>query len=278
MSIRVVTDSTCDLPQEDVKRHGITVVPMYINAGERGYLDAVEMSRDEFYRRLPEWDPAPTTGIPSPDVFQQVYRQLAREGATHILSIHLSSSLSGVVGVAQAAAEQTPSVPVTVVDSRQLSLGLGFLLPAAAQAAAAGRTAREILEMLKSQIARTHVFAALDTLEYLRRSGRMGSAMARLGSILRIRPLLKMFEGQPLAERVRTHEGAVRRMIELLKERAPFEKMSLVYTDALEKAEALRERLAEFLPSPDVAMVQVTPVIGAHVGPGAVGVAAVSTA
>ncbi|MGD2057803.1 MAG: DegV family protein [Anaerolineales bacterium] len=276
MTIRIVTDSTCDLPDELIQKYGITVVPLFINVGEQGYLDGVELTREQFYERLPDWDPPPTTATPSPETFIDVYNRLAQEGASAILSIHISISLSATVDVARVAAERTSSVPVTVLDSRQLSLGTGFLVERAAQAAAAGKSMEEILEILDDQIGRTHVFAALETLEFLRRSGRMNGAIAGIGSLLQIKPLLKMYEGEPTSERVRTSNGASKRLLELLEEKKPFERLALVHTHADEKARALLDQVKAKLPEGKIASVDITPVIGAHIGPGAVGFTVIS--
>jgi DegV family protein with EDD domain len=277
MSTRIVTDSTCDLPEELVAEHDITVVPLYINAGSQSYLDGVDISRQELYERLPEYDPPPTTAAPGPETFRQAYERLAAEGATEILSIHISISLSNILEVAQLAAKETSAIPVTVLDSRQLSMGLGFLVLAAARAAAAGRAMGEIVAQLKEQISRTHVFAALDTLEFLRRSGRMNWAMAGLGSLLQIKPLLKMYDGDPTSERIRTSGRAARRLIELVSEVSPMEKLALVHTNAAERAKALWDKARHLFPQIDDPLsVEVTPVIGAHIGPGAVGFACVA--
>jgi DegV family protein with EDD domain len=190
MTIKIVTDSTCDLPSELIKMHNITVIPMFIIVGEQEYRDGIDLSRQEFYERLPQFHPSPTTAAPGPDIFRQVYERLASEGATEILSIHISIKLSGTVDISRQAARETSVVPVTVFDSRQLSLGTGFEVLTAAKAAAQGKSMLEIIEMLNDQISRTHVFAALDTLEFLRRSGRMNSAISRLGELLQIKPLL----------------------------------------------------------------------------------------
>jgi DegV family protein with EDD domain len=271
MTIRIVTDSTCDLPDEVIKNYGITVVPLYINVGEQGFLDGVELTRERFYAQLPGWDPPPTTATPSPESFQEVYQQLADGGASEILSIHISIALSATVDVARVAAENTSVVPVTVFDSRQLSLGTGFLVERAALEAEQGKSMNEIIEILDDQIARTHVFAALDTLEFLRRSGRMNGAVAGIGSLLQIKPLLKMYEGEPTSERVRTSNGASKRLLELLDERKPFERIALVHTHADEKARALLGEVQAELPEGEIPSVDITPVIGAHIGPGAVG-------
>jgi DegV family protein with EDD domain len=275
MTIRIVTDSTCDLPQASLDRYGIVVVPLYINFGAQGYQDGVEISREEFYQRLPQSDPLPTTATPGPDAFHQVYEALAAEGATEILSIHISINLSATVDSARVAAGETTSVPVTVFDSRQLSLGTGFLVERAAQAAQQGRSLNEIIALLEDQIARTHVFAALDTLEYLRRSGRMNGIVAGLGNLLQLKPILTMYEGQPGAERIRTRSRALGRVVHLLKEVGPLEKVALVHAHAPEQSELLRELAQPLLPAGELPSVEITPVIGTHIGPGAVGFACV---
>jgi DegV family protein with EDD domain len=193
-----------------------------------------------------------------------------------VLSIHISISLSAVVDVARLGAKETDTVPVTVLDSRQLSLGTGFLVLTAAKAAAEGRSMDEITPMLEEQALRTHVFAALDTLEFLRRSGRMSRVMASLGSVLQIKPLLKMYNGNPTAERVRTRKRATERLISLLSDLVPLEQVALVHTHTPDRAEELRQQVQHLLPEGEVPSVDITPVIGAHIGPGAVGFACIT--
>ena len=271
MAIQIVTDSTCDLPEAMIAQYGITVVPLYINFGDQSYLDGVELSRQEFYERLPDYESPPTTAVPGPEVLRQTYERLADEGATEVLSIHISISLSAVVDVARLGAKETEAVPVTVFDSRQLSLGTGFLVLTAAKAVAEGGSMDEIIPLLEEQVSRTHVFAALDTLEFLRRSGRMNRVMAGLGTVLQIKPLLRMYDGNPTAERVRTRERATQRLISLLSELVPLEQVALVHTHAPDRAEALRQRVQDLLPEGEIPSVDITPVIGAHIGPGAAG-------
>jgi DegV family protein with EDD domain len=275
MSIRIVTDSTCDLPEEIVAEYGITVVPLYINFGDKSYLDGVELSRAEFYERLPDCDPPPTTAIPGPQMFIQAYEQLAAEGATEILSLHISVNLSGTVNAARLAAEET-SVPVTVLDSGSLSMGVGFLAWTAAQAAVEGRSMDEIVALLEQQGQRTHVFAALDTLEFLRRSGRMNRVMAALGNWLQMKPLLKMHAGEATAERIRTTEHATERLISLLSDLVPLEKVALVHTHALDRVDELRQKAQHLLPEGELLSLDITPVFGTHLGPGALGFACVT--
>jgi len=276
MSIRIVTDSTCDLPEEAVTEHGITVIPVYINIGDKSYLDNVEISRREFYERLPEYDPPPKTSAPGLGAFVKAYERLAAEGATEILSIHISASLSAILNVAHSAAQAIRAARVTVFDSRQLTLGTGFLALAAASAAQAGHSMAEIVGLLKERVLRTYSFAALDTLEYLRRSGRMSRAQSSLGELLKIRPLLTMYDGEMTVERTRTFKRTLERLDTLVHSLAPLEELALLHANAREKAEALWEQFQHLVPElqrPFV--VEVTPAIGAHVGPGGVGLVCV---
>jgi DegV family protein with EDD domain len=204
MTVRIITDSTCDLPSGIISKLGIRVLPLHIHVGNHDYLDGIEMGREEFYQKLPTFVDNPTTAVPSPQKFRALYDDLADEGASEVLSIHISTKLSAVIDVARTAAKETTSVPVTVFDSQQLSLGTGFLVQTAAELALAGHSAKEILFALENQIMRTHVWAALDTLQFLRRSGRMNGLMSTLGEILQIKPILNMYDGNPGVERVRT--------------------------------------------------------------------------
>lgn len=277
MSVKIVTDSTCDLPDSIIAEHDISLVPLYINIGDESFVDGVDISREEFYRDLPSYDTPPMTASPAPETLRNIYQRLADEGATAILSIHISVSLSGTLNAARLAAREVTSIPVKVLDSDQLSMGTGFLVEAAAKAAEAGRSVGEIVDMVKEKTQRTHVFAALDTLEFLQRSGRMSWAVSRLGNLLKIKPLLKMNRGNPEVEKVRTHRRAMDRLVELVSDLGPLEELALVHTNAPEKLEELRERIKHLLPSDEEPIrTQATPVIGAHIGPGVVGVACVA--
>ena len=277
MKIGIVADSTCDLPQDIINKFDIRLVSLYLNFGDKGYLDGIEMSRKEFYDRLSTSDPLPTTAAPGQGAFLDVYQRLAEEGAEEILSIHISRSLSAMVEVAQSASNQFDQVPVTVFDSQQLSLGTGFIVQAAAEYAEKGNSLEEIVEFLIELSSRTYVFAALDTLEFLKRSGRMNRVVANLGNILRIKPILKMNKGQPTAERVRTRDRALKRVIQLTEELGSLEKLALVHTNAPDGAKELGERAKHLFPDERKPVsVDVTPVIGAHIGPGVVGFACVA--
>jgi DegV family protein with EDD domain len=276
MSIHIVTDSTCDLPEETVQKLGITVLPLNIHIGETAYKDGVDISREEFYRQLPALNPFPKTASPGPGGFEQLYQRLADQGAKAILSIHISESLSATVNEARIAAKQFTRIPVTVLDSTQLSLGTGYLAEKAAQLAAAGHSIEEILSELKEQMQRSYVFASLKTLEYLRRSGRMHSAVARIGEFIKLKPVLHMNMGKPVVHRTRTQKNATSLLLEWLEQYAPFEQLAIVHAGIQEEAETLRESIRAYWPESDVPVLQITPVLGAHLGIGALGFACIS--
>lgn len=275
MTVRILTDSTCDLPAETIQRLGIDVVRFYIHIGTREMVDGIDITREEFYHNLPTYEAHPTTAVPSHSKLQARYEALAAEGATEILSIHISETLSAILDVAKTAAETAP-VPVTVFDSRQLSLGTGFLVQTAAELAQAGRSVAEILPVLDDQIKRTFVAASLETLKFLRRGGRMERVVSTIGELLHIKPILKMNDGVSTVERFRTRQKAVARLIELLKAHAPFERIAFLHSGALETAQQLREEVRSLLPDTETWLEMINPVLGAHIGPGVVGFAAVS--
>jgi DegV family protein with EDD domain len=276
MTIKIVTDSACDLPEEVVQSLGITVVPLYINIGDKGFLDGVEITRKEFYANLPTFASHPTTAAPGMDSFTQVYQQLADEGAEQILSIHISRSLSGTIDVAESAAREFQEIPVLVRDSGQLSTGVGFQVETAARMAQDGETLEEIIKALDDLADRSIVAARLDTLEYLRRSGRMNRFMAGLGSLLQIKPILTMNNGLPKSERVRTARKAEARLVRILEACQPLERFALLHVNVPAEAEAFRSRIAHLIPAGEILSLEITPVIGSHIGAGAVGFAAVS--
>lgn len=276
MPVRIVTDSTCDLPASVVSALGIYVVPLYINIGSQSYLDGIDITREAFYQGLSNFAHHPTTAVPSPQKFRAVYNALAEEGANEVVSIHISSALSALVNVAQTAAQDTHSAAVTVIDSRQLSLGTGFLVERAALMARSGCSAAEIAAALRQLIRRTHVSAALDTLAYLRRSGRMNGLLSSLGELLQIKPILTMYDGQPGTERVRTRKNATRRLVEMVQACAPIEKIAFLHSGAVEQAHALMREVKDLLPGGDAWLEAINPVLGAHIGPGVVGFAAIS--
>jgi DegV family protein with EDD domain len=276
MTTRVITDSTCDLPASVVNDLDIRVVPLYIHVDGQDYLDGVDMTREEFYRGLPTFKEHPRTAVPSMLKFRSMFDSLADEGATEVLAIHISKTLSAVVDVAQSAAEETTSVPVTVFDSHQLSLGTGFLVQRAAELAQAGQSVKEILEKLDDQIRRTYVSAALDTLKFLRRSGRMNRVVSTIGELLDLKPILKMYNGVSGIEKVRTQKNAIKRLAEMLRSHEPFEKLALLYSGSVENVHSLMAEVRDLLPDAETWVEIINPVLGAHIGPGVFGFAGVT--
>ncbi|GAB4157234.1 MAG: DegV family protein [Candidatus Promineifilaceae bacterium] len=279
MTIKVVTDSTCDLPASLAAQHDITVIPAYINVGGRSYLDGVDLTRQQFYEALPTFTSPPTTAAPASGAFAQTYRNLAAAGADQILSLHVAGSLSGMLNAARLGSEEAADVPVTLFDSGQLSMGLGWLAVTAAQAARAGHTMAEITALLRQTQPRTHVFALLDTLEFLRRSGRVNWAQFGLGSLLNIKPIVKMHQSVLDIERIRTYRRAWQRLLDMLAQAAPLSHLAIVHTHAQAEAEALRAAVKNYHPADAIPpLVEVTPAIGSHIGPGAVGFACIRAA
>jgi len=276
MTIKIVTDSTCDLPAEVIRDLDVTVMPLYINIGDKGYLDGVDITRTEFYTNLPDYDTHPTTATPSIDAFKQVWQKLADAGASEILSIHISESLSATVNVARKAAEEFTHLPVTVRDSHQLSMGTGFQVEIAAKMAKQGKSMDQIQAELDDVMPRTFVTAGLDTLEFLKRSGRMNVFLANIGSLLQLKPILTMVRGIPGSEKVRTTKKAFQKLVAMLRKNLPIERFALVHTNAAEKAEEFKQQIADVLPKGKIFSMDITPVIGAHIGPGAVGFAIIA--
>lgn len=276
MAVRIVTDSTCDLPPDLVARYRIIVVPTCINVGDQSYLDGVEIGREEFYERLPVFASHPTTSAPSIGAFLQAYEQAVAEGATGIVAIHPPAELSGLFSVAQLASKEMRGLPVAVFDSRQVTLGMGSLVLAAARMAEAGRSAEEIVRALPERVRRTYVFGLFDTLEYLRRSGRLSRIQASLSSLLQIKPILTIFDGQITLERVRTRSVALTRMLGMVEALGPLEELSVAHAHAPDRAAALTALGQHLFPDGQPSLcVEVTPVLGVHFGPGAVGFVAV---
>lgn len=275
--IKIVTDSACDLSAELVEEYDITVVPVYVNIGNESYLDGVEITRKEFYTNLPNFKHHPTTSAPGIDSFVKTYKKLAENGATEVISIHVSASLSNVSNVARLASEAVEEIPVHALNSGQLTLGIGLLVIEAAKAAKAGKTSQEITSLLEELTKRTYTFAALDTLTFLRRSGRVSRLSAGLGTLLQVKPLLTMNNGVAGREMTRTRRRSLERVAEMARKVAPLEKLVYVHANAIDKVDELRRLTEDIYPAGQELIIgEVTPVIGAHIGPGAAGVVCIS--
>ena len=273
--IRIVTDSTADLPPELAAEWGITVVPCLVHFGRETFQEGVDLSHAEFYRRLAATPELPTTASPGPGVFATAYRQLAVE-TKQIVSIHLSSKLSAVYNAAHLGAEGIPGAEVAVVDSSTVSMGLGWLAVLAARAARMGRSLQEIVRLVEAVRPRVRVFALLDTLEYLRRGGRVSQLVAMLSALLSVKPMISVEEGDVLPlGRVRSRRKAVARLVSLVEELGPLAELAVLHSRARQAAEALADRLAAFFPRQRMVIAEVGTVIGTHVGPNGLGMACV---
>jgi DegV family protein with EDD domain len=272
--IVVVTDSTAYIPKEALGDFDIPVIPLWLIWGDERFRDGVDMEPQEFYERLKGSKTFPTTSQPSAGEFADFFRQ-AGGGADAIVGVFISSKLSGTVPNAQAALPQLPDLNIRIVDSLSISMSLGFCVLAAARAAAAGKSLDEVVAAAESVRDKTELFFAVDTLEYLHRGGRIGGAKRLLGTALNIKPLLHLEDGrvEPLAQ-VRTKRKAVARMLEIAEERLGGKKMAeaaILDVNAPEEGAAVAAQTKERFGLPVVFRTTVSPVVGAHAGPGTVG-------
>ncbi|HEU4888094.1 MAG TPA: DegV family protein [Thermoanaerobaculia bacterium] len=274
MTVRIVTDSSSDLPSALAAEMGITIVPAIVRFGEESFLDGVEIDHDTFFRRLQEEHIFPTTSQPSPGQFAEAYERLA-PGADAIVSIHLSSLLSGTFNSAvQASKASAASCPVEVVDSRTTSLGLGLIVLEAARLARTGASLETVLAAVRNWVPRSRFYAALGTLEFLAKGGRIGRAKHLLGTLIRIRPVLTIVDGvvQPLRQ-FRTREQIVAFLDEEARRHQPIQALGIFYSTDDSEAEAMADRLADLCPRESIVLGRVGPGLGSHTGPGLLGVA-----
>jgi DegV family protein with EDD domain len=271
--IAIVTDSTADIPEELTERHKIHVVPNILVIDGRSVEDGKGISRQEFYSGLPNMKTFPTTATASSGTYQQLYQRLFQEGFSQILSIHAASLLSGIFNAASLAAQAFEKY-VHVIDSHYVTLGLGFQTLAAAEAAL-HEPLESVLALIEDVRQRVRVVAMLDTLEYVRRSGRVSWARAHLGELLQIKPLVEIRSGQVfrLGEE-RTRRKGIERLMKLLRDLGKLERLAILHTNAEDEALRFLDNLRPDLPVQPFC-VNVTPIIGAHVGPNGLGFAAV---
>jgi DegV family protein with EDD domain len=269
VTVRVVTDSVADLPSQVVKELGITVIPLLVRFGERLYRDGIDLTADEFYDMLARSKTFPVTSVPSPATFAEAYDKLAEE-TDEILAIIVSSRLSGTYEVAlQSVGLMKRKCRVEVVDSRWATMALGFIVMKAAMAAQARASLDEVMEVTRKTIPRVDFRAAFDTLEYLRRGGRIGRAQAFLGSILKINPIITLRDGvvEP-AGRTRSRAKAIEHLYNFAMGYSYIEEMAVEDTACPDDAEALVERLSSIFPTERIYRSKMTPAIGTHTGPG----------
>ncbi len=276
--IRFVTDSTCDLPADIIQKYSIGVIPTFVNYGDKSVADdGLELIREEFYRNLPNMNPFPTTSAMPPALAEGTIMDTFAD-CDHLFLISVASKLSGVYNIMRLCATKLPPERVTLMDSKSVTLGLGFQVLAGAETAAKTGDVAQVKAAVESVRSRARVYAALETMEFLRRSGRVGWAAASLGALLQIKPLLEVFDGDVKSgSRVRTFGRAVEELIKIAHENAPLERLAVLYISDQADAEKLRERLNDVAP-PDTWVVSVTPTIGSHVGTGGLGIVTVSKA
>jgi DegV family protein with EDD domain len=269
MSIKVVTDSTADLPPQLAQEMGIVVVPAYVKFGPDVYRDRVDIGEDEFYQRMLRDPEHPRTDPPTPNDFARVYQELSRE-ADGIISLHISSKLSATYNSALRGKELAGvRLPIEVVDSQLVTMGLGLLAIAAAQKAASGGSLSQLAEDIRNTSSRIHILGLLDTLKYLAQGGRIGKAKALLGSVLSVKPMLMMRDGEiEPAGQVRSRENGINRLIDFVKNAGNIEDLAIIYSTTPDEALGLAERMNTLFPREKIKLARLGPVLGAHAGPG----------
>ncbi len=272
--IGLVTDSTGNTPDALVKEYGIRVVPLYVKIGNETYRDGVDITAEEFYRRLPHCNPLPTTSQPSPEDFAVVFRELVQQGATGIIAVLISSGVSGTVNSANLAAKEV-DVPVEVVDSQCVAAAQVLAIQAAAEAIRAGAGFQDAAKVAHQVVDQQKTVFVLDTLEYLYKGGRIGGAAALVGSLLQFKPVLYFNNGKiDVLERVRKSSRAPGRIVEIMGEwfaNAGPLKAAVLHANCFERAQELAALARSQLNIESLEISLITPVLGTHGGPGALG-------
>ncbi len=279
MAARIVTDSTADIPRDQAGAAGITIVPLTVFFGDEAYLDGVDLDNAGFYQKLSTSKTLPRTSQPSPAAFQQAYTRLIDEGADAILSIHLSAKLSGTYQSAYTARDTLPDtvkkIPIDIIDSQSISVGMSWAILLAAREAREGVGLAEMKAHVLDRLARTRILAVLDTLDYIKRGGRIGGARALLGNMLSVKPIISLKDGEvvPL-EQPRTRSKAYARIAQLVQEMGRVEHVSLAESD-----DEVGQQLAQVIKTVytgELPVYRLGAVLGTHAGPGTAAVAVVS--
>jgi len=272
-TIRFVTDSTCDIPPELIAKWKIGIVPAFVNYGGKSYADdGVELDRQVYYNQMPTMTAQPTTSAPSPGLAEQII-QRTFEGADHLVMLCVPARLSGIYNALRLGAAGLPQDRVTLIDSGTLSMALGFQVLAGAEAAAQTGDLSEVLDAIERARANEKLYATAETMEYLRRSGRVGWAAASVGQLLQIKPIISATEGSvESVARVRTFARAVDKLVELVQEQTPLDRLALLHANNRDGALEIKSRLGSIAPT-ETYIINITPAIGTHIGPMALGVA-----
>ncbi|NIM92469.1 MAG: DegV family EDD domain-containing protein [Anaerolineales bacterium] len=270
-TVAVVTDSTADIPKETQEELQISVVPALVMLNGDSYLDGIELSRSEFYSRLPEFSTPPSTAAPSMQTFEDTYERLLSKGFEKVVSIHLPSTLSAILDVATQAAISFGD-RVHPFDSGQVSLGMGFQVIESALEAIKGASLHDVMDVAKRTRENVRLIALIDSLEYLKRSGRVGWLSAGLGDFLHIKILLELSDGEVnRLGQVRTRSRAKTQLREIAETWGALDRLAVAHSAVPEEAEDLATNIADFCPTPPL-VIEVTTAIGAHIGPGALGI------
>ncbi|MGI2335885.1 MAG: DegV family protein [Dehalogenimonas sp.] len=275
MAVRVVTDTTADLPPAILSELGIIAVPLYVRFGEKVYKDGIGITQDEFYARLPVDPVHPNTSQPSPQDFLDVYEKLAAEGNDEIISIHISKKLSGTWDSAMQAKQMLEGkASVEVVDSVSVTMGLGLLALMAGRMAKEGRSLAEIKAEVEKAVPQIHVLALFDTLKYLAAGGRIGKAKALVGSMLNVKPVLIVKDGEMHpAGQVRSRAKGIERLVEWTGSFKNIADVSVGHTTTPEDMDKLAELLSGIVPQDKIIKARLGTALGTHAGPGTLFVA-----
>jgi DegV family protein with EDD domain len=277
----IVTDSTSSLTPQMGQEHGVHVVPVYVMFGTQTYRDGVDLDADRFYGLLRDSEQLPTTSQPTAEDFVKAYtsiwEQLPTTDGAAIVSIHGSEKLTASVNSARAAAQRLPDIPIHVIDSQSITMGLGLMALAAARASASGRDAEDIVQLVEKLIDKMGIYFTVETLEYLHKGGRIGGATAMIGSLLSIKPVLCVADGRvEPCEKPRSRRRAIGRVLDLVAEgvgAAQTIHAAVLHCDAPEDAQAVADQVMERFHPVELLVVETGPTIGVHGGPGTVGVA-----
>ena len=272
--IKIVTDSTADLPAELANELGITVVPLKVCFGEEVYRDRVDISEDDFYKRLLHGPVHPTTTQPTPQDFAEVYRKLSSE-ADGIISIHISEKLSGTCNSASQGVKLVENgCPIEVIDSKTTSMALGMIVIAATTLAASGKSLQEIVEGVNKVVASVQLFVLFDTLKYLAKGGRIGKAKSLLGSVLSVKPMLTIKDGEFLpVSQARSRSKGIDKLADFVGNADNIEDLAIIYSTTPEEAQLLADRINLTLKLKQVRIARLGPVLGVHGGPGVLAMA-----
>ena len=278
MAIKVVTDSTSDLPADVAESLGIEVVPLNVHFGSDVYKDRVNLMPDTFYDKLINGDVLPTTSQPSVGEFIEVYERLGSD-ADGIVSVHISEKLSGTMNSARLASQQAKAeCPIEVVDTFQVSMGVGICAMEAAEVANSGGDMNQVILAARNAVTRSQCFFMLETLEFLQKGGRIGKAQALIGNLLKIRPMLMLQEGEvhPLG-RERTRRKGIAKLVDTVEELAPISGLAVMYSTGPDEAQTLAQNVSKFMiEGREPMMLQIGPVIGTYAGPDTLGIALIS--